>query len=94
MQLMHEQGSGVIVLINRQLSDSFSKVVSAREKGRIASESGIHELRDYGIGAQVLAELGVHEMILLSNNPQTPIALAGYGLSIVGQQPVPQFRCA
>ena len=43
-------------------------------------------LRDYGIGAQILAELGVHEMILLTNSTHTPVALAGYGLTIVGQR--------
>src|SRR5260221_392328 len=49
----------------------------------------IHELRDYGIGAQILAELGVHEMVLLTNTAQAPVALAGYGIRIVGQRPIP-----
>jgi 3,4-dihydroxy 2-butanone 4-phosphate synthase/GTP cyclohydrolase II len=42
-------------------------------------------LRDYGTGAQVLAELGIHDMILLTNSQHTLIGLEGYGLSIVGQ---------
>jgi 3,4-dihydroxy 2-butanone 4-phosphate synthase/GTP cyclohydrolase II len=38
------------------------------------------ELRDYGVGAQILAELGVHDMILLTNTQHSLIALDGYGL--------------
>ena len=45
-------------------------------------------LRDYGIGAQILLDLGVHEMILLSNTQRTIVGLEGYGLSIVEQRPI------
>jgi 3,4-dihydroxy 2-butanone 4-phosphate synthase/GTP cyclohydrolase II len=45
-------------------------------------------LRDYGIGAQILADLGVHEMVLLSNTPRTIVGLEGYGLNVVGQRPI------
>ncbi|RYE53799.1 MAG: 3,4-dihydroxy-2-butanone-4-phosphate synthase, partial [Hyphomicrobiales bacterium] len=37
----------------------------------------------YGVGAQILAELGIHDMILLTNSQRTPVALDGYGLNIV-----------
>jgi len=47
------------------------------------------QLRDYGVGAQILAALGVHDMILLTNSHHTPVALAGYGLAIVGERPIP-----
>ena len=47
------------------------------------------QLRDYGVGAQILAELGVHDMILLTNTHHTLVALEGYGLSIVGERPIP-----
>ena len=50
--------------------------------------AGMDELRDYGVGAQILAELGVHDMILLSNNAHSLIALDGYGLAVVGQRPI------
>jgi 3,4-dihydroxy 2-butanone 4-phosphate synthase/GTP cyclohydrolase II len=46
------------------------------------------ELRDYGVGAQILAELGVHDMVLLTNSHHSLIALDGYGLTVVGHQPV------
>jgi 3,4-dihydroxy 2-butanone 4-phosphate synthase/GTP cyclohydrolase II len=46
----------------------------------------MEELRDYGVAAQILAELGAHDMILLTNHHQSLIALDGYGLSIVGER--------
>ena len=45
-------------------------------------------LRDYGVGAQILLDLGVREMVLLSNTQHTIVALEGYGLSVVEQQPI------
>ncbi len=45
-------------------------------------------LRDYGVGAQLLAELGVHDMILLTNNAPNPVALDGYNLAVVGQRAI------
>ncbi|OYW47740.1 MAG: 3,4-dihydroxy-2-butanone-4-phosphate synthase [Novosphingobium sp. 12-63-9] len=47
------------------------------------------DLRSYGIGAQILADMGVHEMILLTNAHRNIVALEGYGLNIVGEQPIP-----
>jgi 3,4-dihydroxy 2-butanone 4-phosphate synthase/GTP cyclohydrolase II len=41
------------------------------------------EIRDYGIGAQILADLGVRDMIRLSNNPRPIVGLEGYGLRVV-----------
>jgi 3,4-dihydroxy 2-butanone 4-phosphate synthase/GTP cyclohydrolase II len=46
------------------------------------------ELRDYGIGAQILLDLGVKEMVLLSNSRRTIIGLEGYGLNIVEQRAI------
>jgi len=45
-------------------------------------------LRDYGIGAQILLDLGVHQMILLSNTHRTVVGLEGYGLNIVEQRSI------
>jgi 3,4-dihydroxy 2-butanone 4-phosphate synthase/GTP cyclohydrolase II len=47
------------------------------------------DARDYGTGAQILADLGIHTMRLLTNNPAKRAGLAGYGLSIVGRVPLP-----
>jgi len=46
------------------------------------------EQRDYGAGAQILTELGVREMVLLTNTHHSLVALEGYGLSIVGERPI------
>jgi 3,4-dihydroxy 2-butanone 4-phosphate synthase/GTP cyclohydrolase II len=46
------------------------------------------EQRDYGAGAQILAELGIRDMILLTNNSRSLVALEGYGLSIVGEKAI------
>jgi len=43
-------------------------------------------LRDYGIGAQILVDLGVKDMILLSNHERTIVGLEGYGLNVVEQR--------
>jgi 3,4-dihydroxy 2-butanone 4-phosphate synthase/GTP cyclohydrolase II len=45
-------------------------------------------LRDYGIGAQILTDLGVHEMVLLSNTPRHIVGLEGYGLNVVGRRDI------
>jgi len=46
------------------------------------------DLRDYGIGAQILAELGLHKIRLLTNNPKKVIGLEGYGLKVVETMPI------
>ena len=48
------------------------------------------ELRGYGIGAQILAALGIHDMILLSNTRHSPVGLSAYGLAIVEERPIQQ----
>ena len=46
------------------------------------------DLRDYGIGAQILAELGLHKIRLFTNNPKKVIGLEGYGLKVVETLPI------
>ena len=46
------------------------------------------ELRDYGIGAQILADLGVREMTLLSNHPRPIVGLEGYGITLHDTRPI------
>ena len=50
------------------------------------------ELREVGIGAQILMDLGVRDMILLSNAPRPVVGLDGYGLTITGQRPISVAR--
>ena len=47
------------------------------------------DARDYGIGAQILADLPVRSMRLLTNNPAKRAALEGYGLTVLGREPLP-----
>jgi 3,4-dihydroxy 2-butanone 4-phosphate synthase/GTP cyclohydrolase II len=86
MQMIAEEGAGVIVILNRPMSGWMTRAVEARETG---DTSAMDELRDYGVGAQILTELGVQDMVLLTNSHHTLIALDGYGLSIVGERPIP-----
>ncbi|HET6220882.1 MAG TPA: 3,4-dihydroxy-2-butanone-4-phosphate synthase [Dongiaceae bacterium] len=84
-------GRGVVVLIREPLPTSLSDRVRARLDGiRPASA----DLRDYGVGAQILLDLGVRDMILLSNTRRTIIGLEGYGLTVVEQRPIPSGSVA
>ena len=93
MRIIAEKGRGVAVLIREPLPTSLSDAVRARHDAAAhnVSESspGRTELRDYGIGAQILLDLGVHKMTLLSNRKKTIIGLDGYELTVVGEHPVP-----
>ncbi|MBY6013540.1 3,4-dihydroxy-2-butanone-4-phosphate synthase [Qipengyuania gaetbuli] len=75
MQAVGKHGSGVIVIIT----------------GRPASGYGESEAqRNVGIGSQILADLGVEDMILLSNSQPNVVAIEGYGLNIVDHLPIPE----
>jgi 3,4-dihydroxy 2-butanone 4-phosphate synthase/GTP cyclohydrolase II len=84
MQAIADKGAGVIVVINRRMPDVISRFIRIEREGKEAGPE-MEELRDYGAGAQILTELGVQDMILLTNNHQTLVGLSGYGLSIVGE---------
>ena len=88
MEQIAEYGSGVIVVINRPMQRLMSRSIEIKNSFRAGDEPPLEELRDYGVGAQILAELGVHDMILLTNTHHSLVALEGYGLSIVGEQPL------
>ncbi len=89
MELIAEEGAGVIVVINRPMKDSVSRFIALRGQGKSAGAPEVEELRDYGVGAQILAELGVQDMVLLTNTHHTLVGLDGYGLSIVGERAIP-----
>ena len=89
MELIADEGSGVIVVINRPMKGALTRSLQLRAEGKGAGAPEVEELRDYGVGAQILAELGVEEMVLLTNTHHTLVGLDGYGLSIVGERPIP-----
>ena len=89
MEAIAEAGSGVLVLINKPMQGTVTRFMQLRAEGKGAGAPEVEELRDYGGGAQILSELGVHDMILLTNTHHTLVGLEGYGLSIVGERPIP-----
>ena len=86
MREIAKEGRGVIVLI-REPPTVMLNEQRRRAGERIEPAGG--ELRDYGVGAQVLIDLGIKEMVLLSNSKKSVVGLEGFGLKIVGQKPVP-----
>ena len=86
LRMVAEAGRGVLVLIREPVPTSLSEAMTARQEG---GEKSFGQLRDYGVGAQILLDLGVSEMIVLSNTRRTIVGLDGYGLKVVEQRPIP-----
>jgi len=90
MNLIHEKGSGVLVIIRDRSMDSVSKhfAADATQWGTAGTRST--ELKNYGTGAQILRDLGVKDMILLTNKPKTIVGLDGFGLCVKETQSIPK----
>jgi len=84
MRMIADAGRGVLVLI-RETRPTW---LSQRVHGLAGTTRPTSHLRDYGIGAQILLDLGVKDLILVSNTQRTIIGLEGYGLRIVDRRPV------
>jgi 3,4-dihydroxy 2-butanone 4-phosphate synthase/GTP cyclohydrolase II len=87
MRMIAEVRRGVIVLIRRHRIAPVSEVLARSTK--TTSDTEISRLKEYGVGAQILLDLGVANMILLSNiQARKVVGLQGYGLNIVETRPV------
>ncbi|MDQ2802628.1 MAG: 3,4-dihydroxy-2-butanone-4-phosphate synthase [Pseudomonadota bacterium] len=84
MHMIGREGRGALVLIREHRPTALSD----RVRQLAMSPRPQRELRDYGIGAQILLDLGVKDMTLLSNRQRTIIGLEGYGLNIVSVRPI------
>jgi 3,4-dihydroxy 2-butanone 4-phosphate synthase/GTP cyclohydrolase II len=98
MRQIGEEGRGVVVLIREPrpntLSASIAKLIEMNGgdgdalRQELATENGDGDLRDYGVGAQILHDLGIRDMILLSNTKRHIVGLDGFGLNLVDQRPL------
>jgi 3,4-dihydroxy 2-butanone 4-phosphate synthase/GTP cyclohydrolase II len=85
MRMIEEAGSGVVVTLHAAAPGSLSRSIDLRS-GKPAEVGDA--VRGYGTGAQILAALGIHDMILLSNTRHAPVGLSGYGLAIIEERPI------
>ncbi len=103
IRIIGEAGRGVVVLVRDSFAQSFVNQVRQRHEipgdpGAASMEVSVTTgaetafappaLRDYGVGAQILRDLGVTDMILLTNHTRTVVGLEGYGIRIVGRRPI------
>lgn len=98
MSMIALEGSGVIIYLRQEgrgigLVNKLKAYELQQKEGLDTVEANLQlgfkeDLRDYGIGAQMLREIGVRKMRLLTNNPKKMVGLEGYGLSIIEQIPI------
>jgi len=89
MRQIGEAGRGVVVIIREAQATSLVDRIRYE-----LGEDAPGPLRDYGVGAQILRDIGVRDMILLTNKPRPVVGLEGYGLSIVDRRAIDDMSAA
>jgi 3,4-dihydroxy 2-butanone 4-phosphate synthase/GTP cyclohydrolase II len=85
MRIIAKEGRGVVVLLRTTRPTFVSDVVLRR----VAEDIDRRRVKEYGVGAQILLDLGIKDMVLLTDTPEKKVvALDGYGLNIVGTHPI------
>jgi len=85
LKYIAEKDRGVVVVIREPSQTTLSRFI--RERQGQPMSTPMADLRQYGIGAQILQDLGIKNMILLTNSEHKVVGLEGYGIHLKGQQP-------
>jgi len=85
MRAIAKEGRGVIVMLREPSPTTLSDLVEMKASGRNGPQN---QIRSYGVGAQILLDLGITEMELLSNTQRNIVGLDGYGLTVTGYREI------